>query len=617
MQSTLFNKHRDELTVQAIHQSVGRFTPRDYQSKAIEKILKLFGEHSSGVLARQATGTGKTILGTLVAEQWLANGSNHRVIILCHERQLVQQFADEVEDVLGFRPGIEMADMSVKANRIPKITVASRATLLPREIEDEFGEKHDSSRLYKFDTMRYKWLVILDESHRYAYKLKSCRHILDWFEKNSDSRRLGLTATPIRGDGVSLSRVTPDVAIDYPLYTLDDDKPCAVGDGWAVPYDQRFVTVEGVDFKNIKEVAKDFDSRELEQVLGEHGTVLKLVHPLFDLVEGRRTIIFNPGVEMAKLVARTINAVGEQWAKQNGKPCPGTAMQLDGSSPDHVRKDVYARHQAGEFQFLSVCNLCREGYNDPGIRAIAAFRPTKSRGLAEQMKGRGCRPLKGCVDSTMTRDERLDAIAASEKPNCMIVDLVGITGLADCASTAHVLAEGKPDEVIDRANENALKKDGPIDMGEEVRRAEREIEEEKRSKAQLEREARERRERYEAERRAKLRADVRYTSEVVRQGKGSRVTSGKNQRGARMPFGKHKGKLIADVPHGYLQWLAKEKKVAKKTDWVYRAVMDQLNGGGAKEPTPLPAPSTKPQPAPPKKNMSMTDINAMLMEVEE
>ena len=83
------------------------------------------------------------------------------------------------------------------------------------------------------------------------------------------------------------------------------------------------------------------------------------------------------------------------------------AHALDGSTPDLQRREVYARHQRGDFQFLCVCGLCREGYNDPGVGAIAVFRPTKSRSLAEQMKGRGSRPLRGLVDGLETAEERL------------------------------------------------------------------------------------------------------------------------------------------------------------------------------------------------------------------
>lgn len=522
-----------------------RFVPRDYQQRGIDRAFELFSAGSAGVLFRQPTGSGKTVSGALIAQRWCDQGDDYRCIILAHERQLVRQFADEIEDVLGVRPPIEMADERVRGGKIPKIIVASRQTLIDREEECD-GEKVSTSRLYKFPS-DLNWLVICDECHRWRYGLRSCRHIVDWFAANPKSRRLGLTATPERGDKVTLARLFPDVASDYRLYDASGG-PCAVDDGWAVPYEQRFIVVEGVDFKNIREVAKDFDKKELESRLMERETLARLVDPMLDIVGTRRTIIFNPGVDMAKAVAAYINAEAET-RRALGQPVTfGEAVSLDGSYPDEARNAVYSRHQSGGFQFLSVCGLCREGYNDPGIQAVAIFRPTKSRALAEQMKGRGCRPLKGVVRSDMTADERRQAIKASAKPNCLIIDLVGVTGMADCVSTAHILAEGKPDVVIERANRNALaKKDQAVDMAEEIRLAEEELEEERRERerkaqqAKEEAEARkakrleaERKRREEAERTARLRVDVKYTAREVRQGGGGvvRLSSGLEVPGA-------------------------------------------------------------------------------------
>src|SRR5262249_21589960 len=130
------------------------------------------------------------------------------------------------------------------------------------------------------------------------------------FDRNPASRRSGLTATPKRGDGISIGhKMFPGVAIDYPLYHVE--KPCAVKQGWALPYRQRYIEVEGVDFKNLRQVARDYDEAELELMLGEEARLAKLVQPLLDLVGDRRTLIFNPGVDMAKNVAAFINARAE------------------------------------------------------------------------------------------------------------------------------------------------------------------------------------------------------------------------------------------------------------------------------------------------------------------
>lgn len=800
--------------------------------------------------------TGKTVSGALIAHRWLQQGDDYRVMVLAHERQLVHQFAEEITDVLGVVPGIEMADERVSARNVPPIVVASRATLQEKQVDDGSGEVAQASRLYKFD-WRLNWLVIVDECHRYKRSMKSCRHLFDWFERNPRSRRLGLTATPERSDRVSLAGLFPGVASDYRLYDLDGG-PSAVNDGWAVPYDQRFVTVEGVDFKTLREVSGDFDESELELVLGQREKLLSLVRPTLDLVEHRRTIVFSPTVDMAKRVAHTINEFVLCQCERCGarrfehgdelrleprpvcRKCGGPlaalphdllAKSLDGSYPDQARKEVYAQHQRSQFQFLSVCGLCiakgtlvmtdqgevpierlttdmrlwdgvefvahggviwkgqkpviryagliatgdhnvwtddgwqqlaackqrgiavrvsaiggravresdgyyrddratwqesagrlagavrwlrgvvgqgvqrtenrpvwvqalreavwrsrvavaalsvreeamresarrvlsrlrwswdrvsvcfagghgfvdhakpwfapgadagpagqqsplrawkpalgqpngageqpsataevfdilnagprhrftanglivsncREGYNDPGIQAVAVFRPTKSRALAEQMKGRGCRPLRGLVDGCAGREERLAAIAASDKPNCMIVDLVGVTGLADCASTAHILGQGKPDEVIERANRNAATREGPVDMAQEIRQAERELAAERQAREDAkrrreEREAQLQREREEAARLRKLRGDVRYDARQVNQGHGV-AGSRERRKGPCMPFGKHKGKPLEQISSGYLRAIG---SMGRLPSWLRESIAREL-----------------------------------------
>lgn len=567
--------------------------PRPYQLESHDKTFELFDEGILGALERLATGTGKTLVASLIADTWLRRGDDYRFMVVSHEIQLVGQFADEIHDFLGVEPGIEMAEQTADASQ--KVVVVSRQTLLRAPAPDdkqiaELAEHgvHDLgacakkvaerylrhlrkggdvdsvladiaavnskpeacngvwSRLHKFD-WRLNWLLCFDEAHMYSHRLTSVGPIVDWFEQNPQSRRIGLTATPKRSDGVSIGhKMFPGVAVDYPLYSRS--KPCAVKDGWAKPYVQRYIQVEGVDFKNLKRDSKgDFDGAAMEIALQAEGALAKLVMPLLDMVENRRTLIFSPGVDMARNVALFINArvkascecgslkwypralIGDGACCECGRFVEAgrvltndeQARQLDGSSPDSERKDVYHGHQNGRFQFLSVCGLCRAGYNDPEISCVAVFRPVseKASALAEQMKGRGCRvsrELSRRLHTFATAEERVKAIAESAAPNALIIDLVGITGLADCASTVEIYADGVPDEIKKRAKEILAEQgeDKEADVEEAIVQAEREAEETK-ERVRLEREAAERHAREEFERRSKTDAQARYTSHEV------------------------------------------------------------------------------------------------------
>src|SRR5690606_11191886 len=110
--------------------------------------------------------------------------------------------------------------------------------------------------------------------------------------------------------------------------------------------------------------------------------------PLLEQTEGMKTLVFCPGVSCARQLAHLINAEIKERRLPHGR-----AESMDGSTPRDERQRLMTAHQKGEIQYLVVCNLCRAGYDDPTIEAVAIFRPTKSKVLAEQMKGRGCRPL--------------------------------------------------------------------------------------------------------------------------------------------------------------------------------------------------------------------------------
>lgn len=578
---------------------VGTITPRDYQVEAKRGSFRLWDSGTVGTLIRCFTGGGKTIISCMNADQWLEAGPNYRVMVLSYEQELVRQFAQEIQDVLGnkYSLGIEMGEEQCRPKSIPQIVVASRQTLMAHELATE--EQREAlknlgieelklltksearraikalkdgvdaqdviaaiaefnagyrcnhaigrvSRLYKFD-YRDNWLLIMDEAHKYSMGLKTVGHIVEWFEQNPNHRRSGVTATPKRRDKVSIgTKLFPGIALDFP-YTR------AVEEGYAVPYVQKYIQVESIDFRAIKEVAGKSQEKwdgEINRLMLVEGELARVCDPLLDMVGDRRTLIFSPSVEMAQNVADYINArseclcpwcIAKRWYPNmrigDGAKCrecqgfltqeniirAGSAHCLHGGIPEKKRRDVYSRHKAGGLQFLSVCALCREGYNDPDVACVAIFRPVSkdASSLAEQMKGRGSRPMRGCIDGMTTAEQRLAAIAASAKPNCLVVDLVGVTGLADCASTVQIYAEGLPDAILARAEQIALE-GGVDDPREAVEQAKREDAEEK-EKQRLERELKEQQRREHAERRARLDADVTYSVHDV--GSGNRDPS--------------------------------------------------------------------------------------------
>lgn len=572
--------------------------PRDYQTEDLEESFRLWDSGTAGTLTRAFTGAGKTPMACMCFDRWLDRGPNYRCIVLSYEQQLVWQFAEEIESFLGITPGIEMAGERLSPHRLPQVIVASRQSLAQHELAtqeqrdllltkwgitdkdlglatmrcakslivalrkgldpdearrglQEFNAKpecdHETqaySRLHKFD-WKLNWLVVWDEAHKYSLAHATSGPIYQWFSRNPDSRHKGLTATPKRFDGKSLGTMFPGVSLDFPLAGCSPRT--ALREGYAVPYLQQYIEVADVDFASLRKLRSEtgFDEARVEALLLEEKTLTALCDPLLDLVGNRRTLIFNPGVEMAKAVAEYINVRAEcecpcgrrAWYPKtligDGAKCKECgellspeaitrsgeqARALWGEIPHIARKDTYRAHKSGTFQFLSVCGLCKEGFNDPEISCVAVFRPIskKASALAEQMKGRASRPLRGLIEGMKTAEERLSAIAASSKPDALIVDMTGITELPDCASTVQLYAEGLPDDVIERA-EKYQRCGGVPNVMEAIEKAQRDIAAE-REAARLAREEEERQRREEARQRSQAGGFAKYSTHDVGHG---------------------------------------------------------------------------------------------------
>jgi hypothetical protein len=82
--------------------------PYDYQERDHDETFRLWDQGVVGTMTRIFTGGGKTYSTCNKARTWLNRGDDHHVMIISYEKQLVWQFAQEVEEFLGITPGIEM-----------------------------------------------------------------------------------------------------------------------------------------------------------------------------------------------------------------------------------------------------------------------------------------------------------------------------------------------------------------------------------------------------------------------------------------------------------------------------------------------------------------------------
>lgn len=154
-----------------------------YERKPYDNTIKLYPHqvspveimsHKSSGILQAPCGSGKSIMTLKLICDW-----GQPTLVLAHTNQILEQWAEYVEDFTGQSVGlIQGTEFTIK-----NITVASVMTLAKRELTDEFLEQFGC--------------VVLDEAHHApAYSFAS---VLAKFPARI---RMGVTATPRREDGL-------------------------------------------------------------------------------------------------------------------------------------------------------------------------------------------------------------------------------------------------------------------------------------------------------------------------------------------------------------------------------------------------------------------------------
>lgn len=378
------------------------FALRDYQIKAKRRVQENWVTYGRQLLD-MATGTGKSsIMAALAADEW--HESQGRTLILENRDALVRQTAGRITKETGLECDIEMADQH--ASPFAPVVVASVQTLCRTNRLTGFADNHFTQ-------------VIADEGHHALSN--SFSRVLSYFHFGSESlaeewkmpeegiiyerksKTLAVTATPELGNKRSLGEWFQTVAYQYQLIE-------AVRDGWLVPIATSNIPLE-IDLRGLRAGrtpnGSDLKAEDLSARMVP--VIDALAKQICGLAHDRKTIAFVPSVECARLLAEAVNRHGLR-----GIFVSGQCLDVD------EKTDEY--RSAGPGTVLANCALYVEGADFPDTSCVAVARATKSVGFFRQMVGRGTRVLPGIVDGLATADERRAAIAASNKPDLLLID---------------------------------------------------------------------------------------------------------------------------------------------------------------------------------------------------
>lgn len=322
---------------------------RPYQQQAIESIFKEWEDKQKTLLVLP-TGCGKTIVFAKVAEECVRLG--HRVLILAHRGELLEQAQDKILKATGLGSSLEKAE-STSVNEWFRITVGSVQTLQSEKRLERFDKDH-------FDT------IIIDEAHHCVSN--SYQNILNYF---SSAKVLGVTATPDRADMKNLGSFFDSLAFEYSIAK-------AIREGYLSKIKALTIPLN-IDLSKVGVQAGDFKAGDVATALDPY--LEQIADEMMKHCQNRKTLVFLPLVATSKKFKDILNEKGFK------------AAEVNGNSED--RKEVIQDFENGKYNVLCNSMLLTEGFDCPAIDCVIVLRATKSRSLYCQMVGRGTRLSPG------------------------------------------------------------------------------------------------------------------------------------------------------------------------------------------------------------------------------
>lgn len=330
---------------------------RPYQERFVQDIRGQFFAGSKSVLGVLPTGGGKTVCFSWIGKS--ASERGQKVLVLVHREELLNQSYSAMSSV-GIRTGMIAAGYTPD----PKADcqVAMVATMANR-------------------VARYKApnLIVVDECHH--ANAKTWRTVLQAYP---NAYVLGVTATPIRGDGVGLGAEFGglfDTMVEGPQ--IQD----LIDQGYLVS-PRVYAPSKKIDLTGLKvQKSGDWKATDLALRLDKPSITGDSVHYYRKYADGDPCVVFCATVAHAQHVADEFRAAGYR------------AFAVDGQTDRAERSRILKGLGTGEVQVVTSCDIISEGTDIPAIRCAILLRPTASLGLYLQQVGRALRLAPGKKDA--------------------------------------------------------------------------------------------------------------------------------------------------------------------------------------------------------------------------
>ena len=328
-----------------------------FQEKVIADVDAAIAAGRRRIIIVVPTGGGKTVIASaLIKHVAQQRGAS---LVLAHRREIIQQTSVKLR-AHGVAHGIIQS--GVQPRQLEDIQIASIQTLWTRHTRAAVPVPLPPARL-----------LVVDEAHHCP--ARSYRKIIEGYP---DAILVGLTATPVRGDGRGLGGI---------FETLIEGPQVAelIAGGYLVR--TRTYAPTDPDLRGVRTVAGDYNEGQLAARMDRPDLIGDIVTHWHKFSERRKTVCF------AVNVPHSIH-IRDEFLKSDVR-----AEHIDGSTPKPERDAVLARLASGETELVTNCMVLTEGWDMPDVGCCILARPTKKMGLYRQMIGRVLRAAPGKTDA--------------------------------------------------------------------------------------------------------------------------------------------------------------------------------------------------------------------------
>lgn len=378
---------------------------RPYQVDVKERVYAEWAAGARVVLLRMDTGAGKTAtLASMVSEN---SGPS---CVIAHRDTILAQLS------------LALARYGIRHNIIAsEKTIRIITELHVRKLGRCFYDPGARTTVASVDTIvrrkgLEKWaasvtLWIVDEGHHVVQGNKWSRAI-EMFP--ALSRGLLPTATPERADRKGLG--TPeghngsgyaDVMVDGPPMRW------LIEEGWLCDYRVVCADSHVRDHLGSTGASGDWTPEKLRAAAEQTQIVGDVVRTYKTWGEGKTALLFASDIKTAEEMLAAFRAARVR------------AELVTGETDPTVRQRVFDAAEVRQVDVVLAIDIVSEGTDIPALQVGIMARGTESLQVWRQQFGRLLRPIYAPGFDLETREGRLAAIAASEKPVAIIIDHVG------------------------------------------------------------------------------------------------------------------------------------------------------------------------------------------------